>query len=494
MAHTPRSLSIPGPIESVACDVLLIGAFTGEARLELSPSAEAVDRALDGYLKTLYEQGFTGKPGEIVVVPTLGRIPARSVALVGLGARETLTLDALRSAGGNAARKLTDRTEIASALHAGLEDESAAVEASVEGLLLGSYRFEGYRSDPQPQKLQRLLFVDGDDVEIAEATARADATLLARDLVNEPGSVLTPSALARRAGEVADVSGLDVEVIEVDELRERGFGGIVSVGAGSGSAEPPCLVILRHRPESATRKIALVGKGITFDTGGYSIKPASSMETMKTDMGGAATVLAVMGAVGSARLPLEVTGYLPCAENLVSETATRPGDVIRHYGGRTTEVNNTDAEGRLILADALAFASEQEPDAIVDVATLTGTIHLALGNRLAGLFYNEDHLRDELEEAARRAGEGLWRMPIVDEYGKTLESQVADSRNTGSRYGGAIIAAFFLRRFVAPEIPWAHLDIAGSARADSDYDEVTKGGTGTMVRTLIRWLEAAAVG
>jgi leucyl aminopeptidase len=494
MARTPQSLSVPGPVESVACDVLLTGAFTGEGGLELSSAAETVDRALDGYLKTLYEQGFTGESGEIVVVPTLGRVSARSLALVGLGAREALTPDVLRSATGNAIRRLTDRNEVASALHAGLADESAAVEASVEGLLLGSYRFEGYRSDPQPQKLQRLLYVDGGEAAIAQATARAGATLLARDLVNEPGSVITPSALARRAGETADVSGLGIEVMELDELKERGFGGIVSVGAGSGSAHPPCLVILRHRPEGATRKVSLVGKGITFDTGGYSIKPAQSMETMKTDMSGAATVLAVMGAIGTAGLPLEVTGYLACAENLVSETATRPGDVIHHFGGRTTEVNNTDAEGRLVLADALAFASEQEPDAVVDVATLTGTIHLALGNRLAGLFYNDESLRDEFEEAARRAGERVWRMPIVDEYGKTLESQVADSRASGSRYGGAMIAAFFLRKFVAPGIPWAHLDIAGSARADSDYDEVTKGGTGTMVRTLIRWLEARAIG
>jgi len=490
MAQTPQVIAVPGPGQAAACDALLIGAFRGDEGLDLPPAAAAVDAALDGYLGRLSEHGFAGKAGEVVVVPTLGKVAAASVALVGLGSASETTPHTLRTAAGNAIRKLADQTEVASALHDGFDRRDEAIEASVEGLLLGSYRFDGYRSDPRPQPLQRLLLVDGSETPMAAATARAEATIFARDLINEPPSALTPTIFARRAREVADVAGLGCEVLELDALEERGFGGIVAVG--SGSAEPPCLIVLHHVPSGASQEIALVGKGITFDSGGYAIKTWQGMETMKTDMGGAATVLAAMSNIAQGRLPLKVTAYLACAENLISGTAMKPGDVVRHYGGRTTEVNNTDAEGRLVLADALAFASEAAPDVIVDVATLTGTIHLALGNRLAGLFSNDDSLRDEIEKAAERAGERLWRMPIIDEYGKTMESQVADSKNTGSRYGGALIAAWYLRNFLAPGISWAHLDIAGCGRAESDYDEVTKGGTGAMVRTLIRWLEMRA--
>lgn len=370
-----------------------------------------------------------------------------------------------------------------------MHDASPGDDGAVaEGLLLGTYRFTTYKSDPKPSKIQRILFVGADEKRLDRAAVIAEATALARDLINEPASTLIPEVLAERAKELGDVSGFDCTIWDEAELKKNGFGGLLGVSQGSHN---PCRFIQMHyAPSGAKKKVALVGKGVTFDSGGLSLKDAANMEQMKTDMGGAAAVICAISAIAKLTLDIEVMAFVPTTENMPSGTAVRPGDVLRHYGGKTSEVLNTDAEGRLILADALVFASEQKPDAIVDVATLTGSMMVALGKKMTGYFSNDDGLADEIQAAADAAGEPFWRMPLNEPLRKDLESEVADLKNVASRWGGAITAAMFLKDFVGEGIPWAHLDIAGPARAESDYDEITKGGTGVAVRTLVNWVEA----
>lgn len=484
MSLVPQILRTDEGADSIGCDAVLVGATSADGGVELSAAGRALDAALGEGLSDLLGSGFKARVGDVAVVPTLGRVPARTIAVVGLGSDPGPA--EVRRAAAAAARKLPDASDVVTYLHEGVGEDSTT--ASLEGLVLAGYRFAGYGSSAPERTLKRLSVAGGDTPVLERATARIQAEVLARDLTNEPASVLTPSEFARRAEQVADVAGLEVEVLGPDRLEELGFGGIL--GVSRGSEEPPCLIVLRHEPEGASDHIALVGKGITFDSGGYSIKPAGSMERMKTDMAGAAAVLAVMGALGKLDVRTAVTGYLACSENLISGRAIKPGDVITHYGGRTTEVTNTDAEGRLVLGDAIAYAAEQDPTAIVDLATLTGGIHVALGDDVAGLFSNDDELAEELLGAAVKVGESLWRMPLIDRYERDYSSQVADMKNSGSRWGSPIKAALFLRAFVPGETKWAHLDIAGPARADSDRDEITKGGTGYGVRTILSWLEA----
>ena len=422
-------------------------------------------------------------------MPLSDGVSAEAVAVVGLGARDKVDASVLRRSVGSAARRLTERSTLGVALGSDVDGGTSAV---AEGLLLGSYRFTTYKSDPKDSKIQRVLFTDGETEALDRAAILAGATCLARDLINEPASTLTPEALAERAAESADANGFDCTVWDEDELRTKAFGGLL--GVAQGSANPPRFILMRYAAPGATKKVALVGKGVTFDSGGLSLKDAANMETMKTDMGGAAAVIGAMTAIAKLKPNIEVLGFVPTTENMPSGTAVRPGDVLKHYGGKTTEVLNTDAEGRLILADALTYASEQGPDAIVDVATLTGSIMVALGKKATGLFSTDNELAAELERASEIAGEPFWRMPIYDAYRKELDSEVADLKNVGSRWGGAIIAALFLREFVGEGIPWAHLDIAGAARAESDYDEHAKGGTGVAVRTLVAWVEGRAAG
>jgi leucyl aminopeptidase len=334
-------------------------------------------------------------------------------------------------------------------------------------------------------------------LELAVAVARA--VYLARDLINMPSLVKTPEWLADRAVEVASASGLTARVVGQADLEAGGFGGLVAVGAGS--PRGPRLVELTYRgpdaPDGSRPRRVLVGKGITFDSGGLSLKPAASMVDMKTDMSGAAAVLGALSACAAAGVPGDVRGLLCLAENMIDGGAMRPGDVITIRGGRTVEVLNTDAEGRLVLADGLAYAVEGgRPDALVDVATLTGAISVALGRRTAGLFASDDGLAEALSAAATQAGERLWRLPLVEDYRPAIDSPVADLANIGRALdvaGGSIVAALFLREFTAGA-PWAHLDIANTARSDSDDGEISKGGTGWGVRTLLAWLLDAPAG
>ncbi len=475
----------------IACDALLVSATEGTDGAELSSTAASADDRLEGMLaEALRSSGFKGKEGTTAVVTTLGKLPAGALVVVGLGPMGKTSPAGVRRTAALVARGVAARSEVVSAVHIGLDDDQQ--QASVEGFLLGSYRFARYTSDDTPTdvRTQRIVIAQGDETLVARGEAFGEATNACRDLVNETPDRLTPAEFADRAKQMADLAGLDCTVLDGEALEQRGFGGLVAVGKGS--AEPPRLVDLTYSPTGATTRVTLVGKGITYDSGGLSIKPAASMTMMKTDMAGGAAALAAICALAKMGTKVGVRVIIPMAENMPSGTAFRPDDVITHYGGRTTEVTNTDAEGRLILADALALASEDPPDAIVDVATLTGHIVIGLGTDVAGLFSNDDSLSDALRSAAVIEGEELWPMPLYKGYVKQLRSDVADGTNRGKREGGAVSAALFLERFVAAGIPWAHLDIAGPADTDTPHDLGPRGGTGFATRTLIRWVERLA--
>jgi leucyl aminopeptidase len=488
MPGLPQLSVVSDDATAVTCDALVVGAFSDGGSFTLDATATIIDNALGERLSEyLRSAGFKGGSGELAVVPAGEGVAAKAVAVLGLGDRSKVSTTSLRRTAGAAGRRLGERSTLGVAVHEAVEGSASAV---AEGLVLGTYRFTTYKSDPKPSKIQSIVFLNADEDALAKVTITAEATCWARDMINEPASTLTPEVLAQRAKELGDASGFDVTIWDEGELKKKGFGGLL--GVASGSANPPRFIQMHYAPKGAKRKVALVGKGVTFDSGGLSLKDATNMETMKTDMGGAAAVIGAMSAIARLKPSIEVLAFVPTTENMPSGTAVRPGDVLQHYGGKTTEVLNTDAEGRLILADAIAFASEQGPDAIVDVATLTGSIMVALGKKATGLFSNDDGLAAELETASESAGEPFWRMPLYDAYKKELESDIADLKNVGSRWGGAIIAALFLREFVGDNIAWAHLDIAGAARADSDYDEHAKGGTGVAVRTLVNWVEGRA--
>jgi leucyl aminopeptidase len=434
-----------------------------------------------------------GEPGQVVAVP-VDRDGVETVLLAGIGDGSS---SALRKAAAAVVRRAKGSASLATTLTMGRNDDD--VRAVAEALGLASYRFTR-KSDPKPVKLRRATLVVDDPRGGRAAVERAAATVaavrLARDLANTPSLEKSPEWLAAQCVELAADSELVAEVWDESRLAAEGFGGILAVGRGS--ARPPRLVRLAYEPEGATRHVVLVGKGITFDSGGLSLKPADGMVPMKTDMSGAAAVIGAMSALSRLGVRARVTALLPIAENMPGGDATRPGDVVRHYGGRTSEVLNTDAEGRIVLADALAYAiANLEPDVVVDIATLTGAATQGLGRRHGALFSNSTPLADALAAAATAGGERLWRMPLVESYRGAMDSTVADLRNVSDPSakvnGGAITAALFLREFVGgvtSSMDWAHLDVAGPARADGDEDEVTKGATGFGVRTFLRWLES----
>ncbi|WP_245160150.1 leucyl aminopeptidase [Blastococcus sp. CT_GayMR20] len=446
----------------------------------------------------LADTGNKGRAGTLTAVPIAGRRP-RSVAAVGVG---EATLPDLRTYVATAVRRGQTLAEHGArrlvlpvdgpAAPAGSEEVRAAVEAA----LLAGYRFRD-TSTPHPARLDTITVVAADAEDpVVSAAGRAGeisaaAVSWARDLINTPSNVKNPAWLADQA--VERLSGLPhvtVAVLGPDELVAGGFGGVLAVGGGS--ATPPRVVVATYRPPGAgPAHPVLVGKGITFDTGGISIKPNAGMREMKTDMAGGAAVLAAVDAAARLGLPVTVTAVVPAAENAVSGSSYRPADVVRHVGGRTTEVLNTDAEGRMVLADGLAYARlELGATVLVDVATLTGAMKVALGTRTAGLFATTDGLAMALGTAGVRAGEQLWRMPLLEEHRDLLDSATADANNAPGNPGGST-AALFLEPF-AGDLPWAHLDVAGPARAGADDAEVVKGGTGFGARTLLRWLEAGA--
>lgn len=473
---------------AVVADLLAVPVFAERA---LGPGADAVDVALGGVLaEFMDETDFNGKPGETLAVPTSGRLGAKAVVLVGVGEHDGMTLDGVRRAAAAVAKRASKVTSLATTLLDAAPasvDRVDAAQALAEGIVLGGYEFLRYKGDPKPSKLVRAVVVGRGGAKVKAALRRgariADAVGWARDLVNEPSGAKSPSQIAALARKVARASGLSVKVLAGPQLAAARLGGVI--GVGQGSARTPRMVRLCYEPAGARATIAFVGKGVVFDSGGLSLKPSAGMETMKTDMSGAAAVIAAMSALRDLGVKARVIGYVPLVENMPSGSAIRPGDVLSHRNGKTVEVLNTDAEGRLILADALAMAAEEAPDAMVDVATLTGACVVALGEKIAGLMGNNDAWTSQVREAADRAGESVWPLPLPQEYRKLLDSDVADLANiSGGRYGGTLTAGLFLKEFVG-EVPWAHIDIAGPASSSKDDGYVPKGGTGFGVRMLV---------
>jgi leucyl aminopeptidase len=451
--------------------------------------------------ESLAALGATGKSGELVRVPGAGIAAAPLVLAVGLGAGPW-TDEALRRAAAVAVRSLAGHRRALLALPA---ETPAALEAVGQGALLGAYVFHGYRVDSRsahksPVTRVSLQVADAKDkadvAALNRAKALAGAVNLARDLVNTPAGDMVPTDVEAAAITAAAGLPIAVEVLDEQQLADGGYGGIL--GVGKGSANPPRLVRLAYRPEGATAHVALVGKGITFDTGGISIKPSLNMHEMKSDMGGAAAVLAATVAVARLGVPVNVTTYLCLAENMPSGTAQRPGDVLTNYGGKTVEVLDTDAEGRLVLADGLVRAQEDEPDILIDVATLTGAQGVALGGRTSGIMSNDDDLRSAIHRAADRVGEPMWPMPQPEEARAGFDSTVADLTNiptVNRALGGMMSASVFLREYVATGQRWAHLDIARPAfNPGAPYGHTPSGGTGHAVRTLVQVAEDAAAG
>jgi leucyl aminopeptidase len=477
----------------VRADVLAVPIFDGR---ELGPGSDVVLAQLDGILdRYLTGTGFEAKAGQTIAVPvTNGGASAGVVTLVGLGPREQVTTETLRRAAAAAVRRAAKASSLATTLLDARPESMSAAEAAqaiAEGLVLGSYEFLKYKPGGKPAPLGKVTVLGSTAAAVKDALARGqaigEAVNLARDLVNEPGGSMNAVDFAAVATRVGKASGLKVTVLDEAAIKRLRLGGLL--GVNRGSANPPRFVKLEYTPTGRrSGHVALVGKGITFDSGGLSLKTADGMETMKTDMSGAAAVLATMSILGRIGSSVHVTGYMPLTDNMPSGTAIKPGDVLRIRNGKTVEVLNTDAEGRLVLADALSLAVEDQPEAIVDLATLTGAVTIALGLEIAGMFASHDGWGRQVQTAAARAGEAVWPLPLPDSYRQQITSDVADIRNTGNQRGaGAITAALFLREF-AGDVPWVHLDIAGTARAAAEGPYTRKGGTGFGVRTLVELL------
>jgi leucyl aminopeptidase len=503
------SLSLSSSSAAAAkVDAVVVGVAKGPKGLVLAPGAEAVAQAVGkGLLPALSGLGATGKAEEVTRLATLGATTAPVVVAVGLGdvpgKGTAYDAEVLRRATGAAVRALAGSAKVAVTLPAVGPDTVGQVRAVAEGALLGAYAFSRYRTTDgkdrkEPVREVVLVVPDAKDKAVRAAAHRAEvvtrAVRLARDLVNTPPSDLHPAELAETAKAHAGRVGVDVEVLEGKALAKGGYGGII--GVGQGSANGPRLVHLSYKGgKGATTKVALVGKGITFDSGGLSLKPATAMEEMKSDMGGAAAVIAAVAAAAELALPIDVEAWVPMAENMPSGAAIRPSDVLTFRNGMTVEVNNTDAEGRLILADAIARACEDGPDVVLDVATLTGAQLVALGARTTAVMGNDDALRDAVVDAASRAGEPSWPMPLPADLRKGLDSEIADMVNTGPREGGMLTAGLFLKEFVTDGVRWAHLDIAGPAfNSGEAYGYTPRGGTGAAVRTFVQVLEDLAAG
>ena len=439
-------------------------------RVAAVPGSQA---ALDRSRVSLDRQGFTGKTGQVAALDS---------GDIAVGVGEEASADTLRTAAGGLARSLGSVSRITTSLHEVAVD--GATRAVVEGLILGGYAFANYKSKKPSSVTVELIGADAKDLQ--RAVVVAEAEVFARNLVNTPAADKAPQVLASLMVEHAGAAGVSSEVWSRERLAAERVSGVLAVSAGS--ERPPCLVRLSYRPRRSRGTLALVGKGIVFDSGGLSIKSAENMETMKTDMSGAAAVAASVAAIARLRIPLTVEAYLPITDNMPGGAATRPGDVITYRNGKTIEVLNTDAEGRLVLADGLILAAEEQPDLIVDIATLTGAMRIALGDRVGGVFGTDSGDVDLVRGAGAFCGERFWEMPLVDDYSRLVESEIADMKNTGGRYGGSIAAALILREFTAGR-RWVHLDIAGPARADRAYWWFTKGGTGFGTRTLIRLAE-----
>ncbi len=483
-----------GDITKIEAGAILVNFFEGMEQPD--GTTAGVDRALDGTISQLVSQGeIKGKLNEITVIHSLGKLPAVRMVVVGLGKQEELSLDKVRGAIGETCRLLGKKgvDSVASVAHgAGTGDISpgGSAQAIVEGTLLGLYSFRRHiTKEAEQSEIKQLIIVDDEanlpalEQGCQRGKILAEAANLARDMVNEPANYMTPTHMAEEAARLAETYGLKLEVIEREQMQELGMGALL--GVAQGSQQPPKFIVFSYKgADSNEPDIALVGKGITFDSGGISIKPSAGMGDMKGDMAGGAAVMAAMGAIAQLKPRINAMAIVAATENLPGGSALKPGDVLKAMDGKTIEIISTDAEGRLTLADALGYARKQGARHIIDVATLTGAMSVALGNVCSGAFTNNQELVDRVIAAGAEAGEKIWQMPMYEEYKEQNKSEVADIKNTGGRPAGAITAAQFVGEF-AGDTPWVHLDIAGTSMSDKVRNYVVKGATGVPVRTLV---------
>jgi len=484
---------IAGDIAQIEADAVVVNLFEGVE--QPSGATAVVDKILDGAISSLISKGeIKGKFGKLGIIHTLGKMPSEIVAVAGLGKRQDFNIDKIRGVSGEICRSLRKLNchKIATILHGagigGIEPEDSA-EAITEGSLLGLYNFSRYKK-PEHEDVEEMLIVEkkGSQLPVLErgiykGKVMAEATSLARDMVNEPSNYMTPTRMADVAKEIADKCNLEFKVFSSEDMEAMGMGALL--GVARGSSEAPKLIALSYKgDEHFEGSIGFIGKGVTFDSGGISIKPSEGMGEMKDDMAGGAAVMAALGAIAQLKPKVNVTAIIPATENLPSGTALKPGDVLKAMNGKTIEVISTDAEGRLILADALSYAVKQGLSPLVDVATLTGACRIALGTLYSGAFGNDPGVMDTVLKAADTSGERLWQMPMPEQYKEQNKSEIADVKNSGDRYGGAITAALFLAEFV-DNTPWVHLDIAGTASSSKESGYMVKGATGVGVRTLV---------
>ncbi len=488
-----------GDIAGIKTDAIIVSHFEGVKQPE--GVIAVIDKKLGGAISKLIKQkDIKGKLNEITLLHSMGRLPADKVAILGLGKKEELTVNKVRGAIAEACRYLRGKgvTGIAAVITGeGVNKIKTddAIQAMTEGAVLGLYTFRRYMTKKEDSigEIKELTIVGKAKKSMEQAINRgkiiAESANYARDMVNEPGNYMTPAQMAENARQLAKKYGLKVEVIDRDKMKELGMGGLL--GVSQGSQQPPKFIVLSYSGRASKGiDLALVGKGITFDSGGISIKPSENMADMKGDMAGGAAVLAALSALAQLKPAVNVTAFVPATENMPSGTALKPGDIIKAMNGKTIEVLNTDAEGRLILADALSYAVKSGAKAIIDVATLTGSCQIALGKITTGAFTNNQALLDKVIAAGNEVGEPAWQMPMFDEYKEFIKGDIADIKNTGNRYGGSITAAKFLEEFVN-KTPWVHLDLTGPD-TDKEKGYMVKGATGVPVRTLISFVLAQA--
>jgi leucyl aminopeptidase len=488
---------IVGDITSIEVDAIVVNLFEGVERP--GGATGAVDKALDGAITKLIEQGeIKGKLNEVSIIHSLSKLPPRIVVVAGLGKQSDFTVDKIRGVVAEfcrSLRKLNCR-RIATIVHGGGvggSEPEIVSQAIAESSLLGLYRFRKHMTkETENQDVEQLLIVERDSTKLQaleqgckKGKVIAEATTLARDLINEPANYMTPSDMTKVAEDLAKAHALGLTILHREQMEREGMGALL--GVAQGSRQPPKLIILSYQGDkSSSQTLGFVGKGITFDSGGISIKPSEGMAEMKGDMAGGAAAMAALAAIAQLRPKINATAIVPATENLPGGNAIKPGDVLKAINGKTIEVVTTDAEGRLILADALGYAVKQGLSPLVDVATLTGACHIALGDICSGLFGNSQELIDKVIKAGAEAGERLWQMPMYEEYKEQNKSDVADIKNSGGRWGGAVTAALFLAEFVG-ETPWAHIDIAGTFNTDKERGYLAKGATGVSVRTLVNF-------
>jgi len=481
--------AVVGDITKIQADALVVNLFEDVKRPD--GATAAVDKALGGAVSQLIDQAaIKGKLGEVTIIHTLGKLPARIVATAGLGKKEDFNLDKVRRVAGDFSRSLRKLNchRVATVLHgAGSIEPEDSAEGITEGSLLGLYNFTRYKK-PEYEEIAEMLII-GDSSQltavshgIESGTIMAEATAIARDMVNEPANQMTPARMAEIAKEIATKYDLEFKVFDSRDMEAMGMGALL--GVASGSSQPPKLITIGYKGNPDSRNTAgFLGKGVTFDSGGISIKPSEGMGEMKDDMAGGAAAMAALAAIARLKCKINITAIIPAAENLPGGNALKPGDILKAMNGKTIEIISTDAEGRLILADALSYAVKQSLSPLVDLATLTGACRVALGTGYSGLFSNNQRLANEIVKAANKTGEKVWQMPLPEEYKEQNKSLIADIKNTGNRYGGAITAALFLAEFI-DDVPWAHIDIAGTASSNKESGYTVKGATGVGVRTL----------